>query len=129
MVYDDENFIIIDPAEMTFVFELSDGECHQKHTGICSLERTVPDRTQDTGDESDYDYCPGLLVSIQQRGFESRIPIELIKYQCGHYAFSDGQHRICIAKKKGLKALAKIYSQDGYCDVCAGRPSDDSILR
>jgi len=116
-----EETIIINPTEMTFLFHLSDKECHQKHTGICSLERRQPDRTQDIGDECDYDYCPKLLKAIKQNHPRVYIlPIELANYSCGHYAFNDGQHRICIAKKKKLRVPALIENLNEECDFCKG---------
>ena len=121
MLDDNEELRIIDPAKMTFLFELSATECHQKHTGTCSLERKRPDRTQDIGDECDYDYCPDLLRGIKRHGFLNLLPIYIIEYRCGHYAFSDGQHRVCIAKKKGLKPPAVIATEDDSCDSCKGK--------
>jgi hypothetical protein len=37
---------------------------------------------------------------------------------CGHYSFTDGQHRLCIASKKGLKLRAEVHHNDGVCGVC-----------
>lgn len=125
---DNEEIRIITPQEMTFLFEMGEGECHQRLTGTCSLERKRPDRSQDIGDECDYDYCPSLLRSLKKHGQIFRI--DIIKHGCGHYGFNDGQHRTCIAKKKGLRLLALITSTPDFdCELCRQAPCEDCELR
>jgi hypothetical protein len=129
----DEGLKIIAPEEMTFLFELNNTECHQKLTGICSLERKHPDRTQDLGDECDYDYCPSLLRSLRRYGpnrYGNLFTVTIINYRCGHYGFNDGQHRVCIAKKKRLKLPAIIVKlPDEDCELCQNLPCEDGELR
>jgi hypothetical protein len=122
---------LITPAGMTFVFRMRAGECHKKLTGICSLERDRPDRTKDTGDESDYDFCPKLLKSLTGGKFPVRIarkmPVDIIQYNCGHWQFNDGQHRTCIAKRKNLSFEAEVSTLSTKpCGVCAGKISDSA---
>ncbi|MFN0107404.1 MAG: hypothetical protein ACKVZH_01000 [Blastocatellia bacterium] len=130
---DDEyeiKLVNIEPAKMMFVFELSESECHQILTGICSLEGKKPTGTQKR-DESDYEFCTEMFEWISGKGdpkraplewWDEKLPVSLVKYSCGHYAFSDGQHRACIAKKKGLKLRAEVEVNNRLCDFCEGKP-------
>jgi hypothetical protein len=45
-------------------------------------------------------------------------PVYLCRSKCGHYTFDDGQHRTCIASKKGLRLIAVITDNDDVCGVC-----------
>lgn len=126
---EDEEFIVISPFEMTFLFEMGPGECHQKLTGACSLERRQPDRSHDIGDECDYDVCPNLLKSMRKIGLHSMMQIDIIKCRCGHYEFNDGQHRICIAQRKGIKIEALVTTVDNVCEMCQGRADAEAELR
>lgn len=125
----DEEFILIDPSNMTFHFDFGKEECHKQLTGICSLERKHPDRSQNVGDRCDYDICPELLNSMRRIGLHSIMNIEIAKCRCGHYEFCDGRHRVCIAKKKGIVVEAVIITIDEDCDVCLGRGDIESELR
>src|SRR5260370_42633029 len=115
---------------MTFVFELSRGECHKELTGTCSLDRTVPDRSHDIGDECDYDFCPDLLKSMTDGSFPievaGRMPIDLLQLNCGHWEFNDGQLRTCIAMRKNLTVEAEVSTDSTrVCERCEP-PSPDS---
>lgn len=125
----DEEFTVIDPERMIFLFSFSEGECHLKLTGTCSLERKAPDRGRDKGEESDYDFCPRLLRSMKRHGLYPVLHVDLIKSRCGHFEFNDGQHRICIAKRKGYLIEALLTESHRDCDVCEGRPDADDELR
>lgn len=131
MLEKDRQLEIIRPATMTFLFQLSEGECHKQRTGICSLDRTRPDRSQDVGDESDYDFCPKLFRSLRNGSVRlgRKMPVDIIEYKCGHFAFNDGQHRTCIAKRKNLTLEAEV-SKDSkrLCRLCKGDNSDSALL-
>lgn len=127
---EDEQYTLINPAEMTFLFEMGRGECHQQLTGTCSLERNRPDRSRDIGDECDYDFCPDLLKSLREIGLHSNIMhIDIMKCRCGHYEFNDGQHCVCIAKRKVIKIEALVTTVDITCEMCQGRPEAYAELR
>lgn len=119
---------VISPKEMTFVFELSENECHLKLTGICSLDRWVPNRKKDNGGDSDYAHCRKIFKSLKKHG--QRFDIEIIKYRCGHHHFNDGQHRTCIAKRKGFSLNAfvtTVFIED--CDVCSNKSSQNAEIK
>lgn len=136
---DEQELELVSPATMLFVFHLGKGECHQKLTGICSLEGKQPTESQDKLGEAAFGYCPMLLGWMEGEGNTERkmmahitklYPVTLAKHVCGHYSFNDGQHRTCIAKKKGLNLLAEIEPQTSKCDICAGKHySDNDDLR
>jgi hypothetical protein len=128
-LHDDEEYAVIAPAEMPFLFEMGRTECHQKLTGICSLDRKSPDKSHDIGDECDYDYCPRMLRSLKKDG--QIFPVRIIRWRCGHFGFHDGQHRVCIAKRKGLKLDAVISwpIPDEDCEMCSNRPCRDGEIR
>ena len=127
-VQENEEILEIFPKDLIFLFELSDTECHAKLTGRCSLEKFWPDKRLDQGEDSDFNYCRNILKSLKRHGITELV--DIIKYNCGHYAFNDGQHRICIAKRKGLKLKALITTvDDESCDVCRNRPIKNADLR
>ena len=133
MVEKDRQLEIINPATMMFLFELSKGECHKVLTGTCSLERTRPDRSQDVGDESNFDFCPQLLKSLTSGKYPvslaRKMPVDIIQYKCGHFAFNDGQHRTCIAKRKNLSIEAEVSTDSKrLCGYCKGEPLDNAVV-
>lgn len=124
-----EEFIVVDPARMAFVFNLGDEECHEKWTGTCSLEKRRPLFGYREGGEASLGYCPRLLKSLRRDGLYSFMHIDIIKCACGHYEFNGGQHRICIAKKMGLKIEALVTTIDEDCEVCQGKAWPGAELR
>lgn len=116
----DEEDRKVSPAKMLFLFEMGNSECHEKLTGTCSLERKRPDRIHDKGEESDFDYCPKLLRSLRKHG--QFVRVRIIRWKCGHYGFHDGQHRVCIAKRRGLTLDAAISAPEPPedCEICSG---------
>src|SRR5947209_804539 len=120
---------IIDPASMTFLYSLSKGECHMTATGHCSLESSRPPKGKDGEEEAAYDYCRDLLKSLRKYGQRDILVVEVIECTCGHYEFNDGQHRTCIAQRKGIKIDALVNPVNYPCDICSGRPDKDDELR
>jgi hypothetical protein len=119
----DRELEVIQPASMTFVFQLTRGECHKELTGTCSLDRTVPDRSYDIGGECDYDFCPNLLKSMTDGSYPievaRRMPIDILQLKCGHWEFNDGQHRTCIAMRKTLTVEAEVSTDSTrVCETC-----------
>jgi hypothetical protein len=95
--------------------------CYKNRHGICSLDltedkvRSVP--TEKYPGEDDVNYCRDIYKSILKDGQKYHVYINSNK--CGHYTFTDGQHRTCIASKKGLKLRAEIYQGNEVCEVCS----------
>ncbi len=115
------------PVEMPFVFELSKEECHLKFTGVCSLNRWFPYKTKTIDGDANYRHCRDILKSIKKDGITELI--DVINYSCGHYGFNDGQHRTCIAKRKGIILKAIITTENNLCAVCRGNVDADTEVR
>ncbi|ULO04752.1 hypothetical protein H1230_16440 [Paenibacillus sp. 19GGS1-52] len=120
------------PTSIEFTYMLSKHDCFRKLTGKCSLQLTdsekkrytLAERTL-TEDDTYWDfeansmyYCPLLLKSIQNKGMQNSI--EINPHSCGHYSFSSGQHRTCIAKTSGIQNIpANIHKAwNSECRVC-----------
>ena len=105
------------PKDMLFHFGLTDGECHLKTTGVCSLDRWFPYKVKEIEGDANYIHCSKIFKSLVKYGQD--FLIDIAKYRCGHYEFNDGQHRVCIAKRKDLKLKALITTvSDEDCDFC-----------
>ena len=94
--------------------------CYKNRHGICSLDltedkvRSIP--TEEYPGEDDVNYCRDIYKSIIKNGQKQTVYINSNK--CGHYTFTDGQHRVCIASKKGLKLRAAVNQSNEICHVC-----------
>lgn len=94
--------------------------CYKTRNGVCSLDlpeeevRLIP--SEEYPGEDDVNYCRNIYKSIIEKG--QKYPVFLCRNKCGHYTFDDGQHRMCIAGKKGLRLRAEISENDSNCYVC-----------
>jgi len=132
-----EDMTMIEPAKMEFVFRFAPGECHEVATGTCSLKKERPTDPAEMGrDEGHYDYCTQMLLWMQGHCASNRMPfdlatcrdpIEIGSHDCGHYSFNGGQHRTCIARRKGLRVWAVIEPAGNKCEVCDPRPMRDDV--
>ena len=113
-----------DPGEKELVMALDAYSCHKERTGVCSLD--IPDSDipeENTSDMASYgtpeysrEYCRELYKSCLEHGIENEVHVS--KNNCGHYDIIDGQHRLCIAKQKGLVAPARMTEGADQCNVC-----------
>ncbi len=117
----------ISPVKMPFVFELSKEECHLKSTGVCSLDRWFPHKTKTIDGDANYYHCRDILKSIQREGITELI--DIIKFNCGHYSFNDGQHRTCIAKRRDITLKAIVTPENNLCSICRNKPDKNAELR
>ena len=116
-IEDNPDVQYINPAKIRFLFELSDGECHKKFTGICSLDRWVTFGVPKGDGDASVHHCRNIFSSIRKNGFI--FAVDLIKNRCGHYSFNDGQHRVCIAKRRQLEVPAVVYEDKAEdCEYC-----------
>ncbi|MEG6617462.1 hypothetical protein V6C27_13700 [Peptococcaceae bacterium 1198_IL3148] len=91
------------PEGKTFCFNFTKDTCDKIGHGICSVNL----------EGSNCNYKASILYSTLER-----FPITIIKYDCGHYEFSDGQHRTCIAGQLGLIIPIVLYKEKGVCSHC-----------
>lgn len=96
--------------------------CYKNRHGICSLDlsedeiKSIP--PEKYAGDADVNYCRNIYKSLIKDG--QKYPIYLSINKCGHYTFTDGQHRTCIASKKGLKLIAEVHQNNDICRVCYG---------
>lgn len=107
--------------DMEFSFAFKPNECYYVLTGICSLDRLFKSNSPKkiTQDKSDINYCQRLYNAMCGN---VRLPLDISidrAIKCGHYDFTNGRHRTCIAQKKGLEIDAEVlYNQNPFCDEC-----------
>lgn len=117
-----------DPRGKTFNFRLGQYTCYRCNTGVCSLEGISLEELKNSGSsvgnnrQSSIEYCRGMAKLFLDGEFTSPARIHL-NTRCGHYEFSDGQHRTCVVARilqKGAKVVlnAEITEQDYQCRGC-----------
>jgi len=117
-----------DPMGKSFHFRLNEYSCYKCSTGICSLESISLDELKNSEScvgaigESSIQYCRGMAKLFIDDEFTTPARIQL-NTQCGHYTFSDGQHRTCVVArilKKDAKVVlnAEVVEQDCLCRDC-----------
>lgn len=97
----------IKPAELSCMYRLTKDTCYKRKTGKCSLD--IPFFGE---------RCQNLYADILENGVLR--PVVLGKNRCGHYDFTDGQHRTCIAQMRDLEIPAEIVKESPYdCQHCS----------
>ncbi|MCU4715766.1 hypothetical protein OCE25_26105 [Bacillus cereus] len=125
----------INPTKEIFSFRLDTYDCYELRSGICSLylseseAASIHKQERITG-ESDVLYCRDLAKNLYQKKYFENIMFQNNAYSirmhhqdCGHFDFTDGQHRTCIAKHLNIQTLyANVESSDNAyvssCDAC-----------
>lgn len=109
-----------DPGEKELVMCLDPYCCYKKRTGVCSLDlsesEVLEENTTNFGYAGTSRYCRELYENFLEKGIQS--PVYISQGSCGHYDIADGQHRLCIAKKKGLVAPAHLTEEYDTCNFC-----------
>lgn len=109
----------IDVSPLKFQYRLSAWDCYRLRTGRCSLERPLTEADTDewvTHDEGAFDYCRRLYLYMKNNSMNA---IQISARSCGHYSFSDGQHRACIAKRMKLPIPVNFLSgAEIICNHC-----------
>lgn len=109
------------PKGKSFMFHMSKYDCYKQYSGKCSL--TLDNRSSILSNtyarENDVCYCINLVESLIANGLNREIL--LTKFSCGHYAFTDGQHRVCSASRDGLIVPVYVQEADTECYFCYWR--------
>ncbi len=108
----------IDPTKYTFCFRLDKYDCYGLRKGICSLylsneeAKTISQQEEGQFKESSVLYCRNLAKELLDDGYfenesfqNDMYSIRLQEGDCGHYQFTDGQHRTCIAKHLQIHSM------------------------
>ncbi|MBZ9607945.1 hypothetical protein G9F73_009015 [Clostridium estertheticum] len=105
--------------------------CYKTKNGICSFDltedevRSIP--TEEYPGKDNVNYCRNIYKSLIKN--RQQYPIYISSNKCDHYTFNDGQHRTCIANKKGLKLKAEVSQNDEICHVCYRENSIQNSIR
>lgn len=122
--------IILDfkPRGKAFVFYLTKDTCDKIRTGKCRVEEIAQykDNLEEFEKYSDDSKCTSLAYSMLKDGFHCNhgSRILLVKFQCGHYSFSNGQHRTCLAAKLDIAIPCEILENERICPACAYENSE-----
>jgi len=113
--------VLIDNVEVkgkSFNVKLDVYTCFYKAHGICSLDLSEEDVSKYPDfNKSGVLHCRSLYENIKDNGV--KFPVLLSSHKCGHYGISDGQHRICICGRKGIKLPVYLDNNDIYkCRYC-----------
>ncbi|NHN34972.1 ParB N-terminal domain-containing protein [Paenibacillus agricola] len=126
-----EDVASFDPTKHKYAYNLSKFTCFRKLTGKCSLDLSkdevaryaviegVDHRDKYRNHQShSVHYCRLLAESIKLNGVTEYVWIH--SSSCGHYSFTWGQHRTCIAKTIGIKDIPALIGSawESECRVC-----------
>lgn len=115
-----------DPTQQEFCYALTENTCFRIKTGQCSLDLNYEEfenfisfeEPSENKTLNSVHYCRSLHTSFINEGIHN--PIHIASNICGHYGFTDGQHRTCIAKSQNIKAIpARIsINKSSKCRAC-----------
>lgn len=109
---------------MEFSFSFTPDECYKALTGTCSLDKEFNSNSSKkiAKYKADESYCQRLYLAMLKK---EDLPLDISidkAIKCGHYDFSNGRHRTCIAQRKDLAIIAEIlYNQNDYCCECKNK--------
>lgn len=129
--------IKLDPTQCTFCFRLDEHDCYELRKGICSLylsdeeaeSISQQEMNQQLG-ESNVMYCRNLASQLLSIDYFNKVSfqddiysIRMHERDCGHYVFTDGQHRTCISKHLNVESMfvnLEDYPRDFslFCEAC-----------
>ncbi|MBK5482665.1 hypothetical protein JFV29_12305 [Peribacillus sp. TH16] len=106
------------PTKCQFSYRLGKYDCYELRKGTCSLylSEEEADQVRKEEDNKFYDsnvmFCRDLARSLLNDKYfkdssfqESDFSIRMHPRDCGHFEFTDGQHRTCIAKHLNIQSM------------------------
>jgi hypothetical protein len=102
-------------------FNLGRYDCYRLDKGKCSIHLDAKGHKDNSISckECDYRYCISLAHSLTEKGVTNNLsPVRITKNSCGHYAITDGQHRLCSAANVNIKLDVYVQEFEGECRVC-----------
>lgn len=120
---------LFNPLGKTYCFRLDAFSCYRCKTGVCSLDDIGLEELDNNCTKiyheglAERKDCRDLARAFLGDGVDHAVEV-FLKKGCGHYAFIDGQHRICVASKllqsgKHVKLFAKnLPADEGKCTFC-----------
>lgn len=121
------------PQGKEFDFNFEKGTCYKLASGVCALEAFFKDL--DCPDYYEYcsrdhfDRCVRAYLSLKNNITIGNLPI-LHLHKCGHYGFTDGRHRICVALKKNMLIDIEFHKSiiDDVCEKCLPVNTPDKLF-
>ena len=120
------------PLNKTYYFNFNEHSCHKCATGKCPLDDLSIEEILAFEkpykyyiEERAWEYCTNLAKNMLGYDYSSEIWMNY-NQECGHYSFSDGQHRTCIIARlyqKGNKVKFQPQLSYNHCKC----PQCDSI--
>jgi len=108
----------INPTQCTFTYNLGNHDCYELRKGKCSLylgEEEAREISKEEGNaygDGNVMSCRNLAKSLLEANYyenviiqEGEDAIKMHTRDCGHYVFTEGQHRTCIAKHLNLQSM------------------------
>ncbi|WP_154990923.1 hypothetical protein [Priestia megaterium] len=108
----------INPTQCTFTYNLGEYDCYELRKGVCSLYLSEAEALEISKEEGNFFgdgnvmHCRNLAKSLLKADYYNNITVQEEDYSirmhprdCGHYVFTDGQHRTCIAKHLNLQSM------------------------
>ncbi len=104
----------IDPTKHQFCYCLSKYDCYELKHGTCSLYLSkdevnkIIEKEGENSNENSVTYCRDLAKSLLKNNYyqqQQKFSIKMHPRDCGHYVFTDGQHRTCIAKHLSIGSM------------------------
>ncbi|RAS89619.1 hypothetical protein A3863_10390 [Priestia endophytica] len=110
----------INPTKCQFSFRLGKFDCYALRKGVCSLYLSEEEAEHIRKEENnihfhdgDVMHCRNLAKSLldvnyfENPSFQEDSGFSIIMHpkDCGHFAFTDGQHRTCIAKHLNIDSM------------------------
>ena len=112
------------PLGKTYYFNFNDYSCHKCLTGKCPLDELTIEEIEKLPKpegayikEQSWEYCANLARKLLTYEDSPTIWMNFNK-ECGHYSFSDGQHRTCIIARlyqKGKKIKFQPFLSGNQC--------------
>ena len=117
------------PKEKTFSFNFTEKTCYKLANGICALDQFKEHLYlhPSEGRGMNLNRCVVIHQFFHHKVKFNSMPL-LIKHKCGHYAFSDGQHRTCVCGSLEYKLTITLYENDEFCKSCSPE-SNRNILK
>ncbi len=123
------NMIKFNPLDKYFNFLLGKGVCYKAATGLCPLQDKSLEELKSLNHKrplrSEQSYCIFLASAILNDTLSPNVHRVIIfrHKECGHYSFSDGQHRTCIVahilqKGGNVNFSVDCNVADDFCPTC-----------
>lgn len=130
------------PTTYSYCYRLNQGNCYALKSGVCSLYLSEQEARNIEKQDSSVMKCRSIadlmfnMNYYQDPSYQYHKPssIRIHPRKCGHYVFTDGQHRTCIAKHLNIKEMYVRYDIDErnteiLCNACKNKDDKNAENR